>query len=202
MWFWRKKSPEGPLKLVVGLGNPGTKYEGTRHNLGFDVVDVLAGRHDIAMTSEKFHAWFGRGEVAGHKVALLKPTTFMNRCGQAVGAAVRFYKLPAEELMVIADDLALPVGRLRIRGKGSAGSHNGLQNIIDHLGSEAWPRLRIGIGAPVGMPSSYVLTRFQPQEEEIMQRARRWAADAVECWIQHGADLAMTRFNGDPPESG
>jgi PTH1 family peptidyl-tRNA hydrolase len=163
-------------------------------------VDILAGRYDIAMTTEKFHAWFGLGEVAGHKVALLKPTTFMNRCGQAVGAVVRFYKVPPEELMVIADDLALPVGRLRIRSKGSAGSHNGLQNIIDHLGSEQWPRLRIGIGEPVGMPSSYVLTRFQPQEEGIMQRARQWAADAVECWIQQGADLAMTRFNGDPPE--
>lgn len=193
-------SANEPVKLIVGLGNPGAKYEGTRHNLGFDVVDLLASRHGISLLTEKFHAWFGMGEVCGHKAVLLKPTTFMNRSGQAVQAAGRFYKLELEDLLVIADDLALPVGRLRLRAQGSAGSHKGLQNIIDHLGSEAWCRLRLGIGEPVGIPTSYVLTRFGPDEEVVIQRARGRAADAVECWLQHGADLTMTRFNCDSPE--
>ena len=187
------------MKLIVGLGNPGPHYTGTRHNTGFDVVDVLAGRWNIRMATEKFHAWFGDGDVRGERVVLLKPTTYMNRSGLAVLAAGRFYKIDLEQLLVISDDSALPVGRLRMRARGSAGGHNGLQDIIDRLGDDAWCRLRIGIGEPIGMSARYVLNRFGEEEKVTMQRATQRAADAVECWIEEGADLTMTRFNGDVP---
>lgn len=188
------------MKLIVGLGNPGPQYEGTRHNVGFEVADLLASRWKIDLSGEKFHAWFGLGEYGGEKVALAKPTTFMNRSGQAVLAAGRFYKLELSDLLVICDDLALPVGRLRMRADGSAGSHNGLQDIIDRLGNDEWCRLRIGIGERVGDGAAYVLSRFSPDEESIMDRARLQAARAVECWVTDGVDQAMTRYNGDPPQ--
>jgi PTH1 family peptidyl-tRNA hydrolase len=123
----------------------------------------------------------------------------MNRSGRAVLAAGRFYKLELDQLLVISDDVALPVGRLRMRAGGSAGGHNGLQDIIDRLGDDAWCRLRIGIGEAVGIPSHYVLSRFDAEEERIMEQARQRGADAVECWIENGPELTMTRFNADPP---
>ena len=137
------------MKLIVGLGNPGTKYLGTRHNLGFAVVDALAKRWAIEMAREKFHAFFGDGAVRNQRVALLKPTTFMNRSGQAVSAAGRFYQAEREDLLVVSDDLALPLGRIRVRGGGSAGSHNGLQDIIDRVGFSDFARLRVGIDVPL-----------------------------------------------------
>ena len=185
------------MKLIVGLGNPGTKYAGTRHNFGFDVIDMLSSRWGIGMTTEKFHAWFGQGEIAGERTVLLKPTTFMNRSGQAVAEAGRFYKLELGDLLVISDDTALPVGRLRMRADGSAGGHNGLQNIIDRLGSDGWCRLRLGIGEAVGAAASYVLSRFEESEATIVDRVKQRSADAVEHWIAHGTDLTMTKFNGD-----
>ncbi len=187
------------MKLIVGLGNPGPQYAGTRHNTGFDVVDVLASRWGIGLAAEKFHGLFGAGQCAGDRVVLLKPTTFMNRSGRAVLAAGKFYKLDLECLLVISDDVTLPAGRLRMRADGSAGGHNGLQDIIDRLSDDVWCRLRIGIGEPLGQATRYVLGRFGGEEEIIMQPARQRAADAVECWIENGPDLTMTRFNGDPP---
>jgi len=187
------------VKLIVGLGNPGARYAGTRHNAGFDVVNVLASRWGIDMAMEKFHAWFGLGEIRGERVVLLKPTTLMNRSGKAVLAAGRFYKLELEDLLVVSDDLALPVGRVRMRAEGSSGSHKGLQDVIDRVGGDQWCRLRIGIGEPFGAPTVYVLSRFDPDEETIMRRAWEWAADAVECWIVNGVESTMSRFNGDPP---
>jgi PTH1 family peptidyl-tRNA hydrolase len=187
------------VKLIVGLGNPGAKYAGTRHNVGFDVVDALASRWSIDLTTEKFHGWFSKGEVCEEPVGLLKPTTYMNRSGRAVLAAGRFYKIALEDLLVVSDDMALPVGRLRMRSKGSAGSHKGLQDVIDRVGGDAWCRLRVGIGLPVGDPSAYVLSRFDEAEEDLMRAARRRAVDAVESWVEHGPDLTMTRFNSDPP---
>ena len=160
------------MKLIVGLGNPGAKHAGTRHNVGFDVVDVLALRWQISLGAEKFHAWFGKGEICGEQVVLLKPTTFMNRSGRAVVAAGRFYKLELEDLLVVADDLALPLARIRLRGGGSAGSHKGLQSVIDHIGTDRWCRLRIGIGAPIGDPSLYVLSRFDESEAAAMKEVR------------------------------
>ena len=189
------------MRLIVGLGNPGTRYAGTRHNVGFEVVDALARRCGIAMNVEKFHGWFGDGLIAGEKAALLKPTTFMNRSGQAVVAAGRFFKLEFADLLVISDDLALPVGRIRMRASGSSGSHKGLQDIINRIGTEDFCRLRIGIGEPIGIATDYVLSRYSQEEEEIMARAYAWAADAVESWIQNGVELTMSRFNGDPPRA-
>lgn len=187
------------MKLVVGIGNPGAAYTGTRHNVGFDVVDELAARAGIGMNAERFHAWFGTGERAGERVVLMKPTTFMNRSGQAVVAAGRFYKLAFADLLVISDDLALPVGRIRLRADGSSGGHNGLQDIIDRTGTDEFARLRLGIGEPIGVPANFVLGRFDEHEAKTMQRVVKRAADCVECWIEHGCDLAMTRFNGDVP---
>jgi len=160
---------------------------------------VLAGRWRISLAAEKFHGWFGQGEVGGERVALLKPTTLMNRSGQAVMAAGRFYKLELASLLVIADDLALPVGRLRMRAGGSSGSHKGLQDIIDRVADDEWCRLRIGIGEALGDTSGYVLGRFTEAEQDMMERATQKAADAVQCWIENGPELTMTRFNADPP---
>jgi peptidyl-tRNA hydrolase, PTH1 family len=185
------------VKLIVGLGNAGPKYVGTRHNVGFDVVDVLAARWSIDLSTEKFHGWFGLGKVGGVSAALFKPTTLMNRSGRAVVAAGRFYKLELSDLLVIVDDIALPPGRIRMRKEGSAGGHNGLQDIVDRLGSDQWCRLRVGIGEPVGVASVYVLSRFTEEEAVLMKRVVARAADAAECWATEGPDLAMTRYNGD-----
>jgi len=160
---------------------------------------VLAGRWRISLAAEKFHGWFGQGDVGSERIALLKPMTLMNRSGKAVVAAGRFYKLELADLLVIADDLALPVGRLRMRAGGSSGSHKGLQDIIDRVSDDDWCRLRIGIGAALGDAAGYVLSRFDKTEHEIINRAIQRAADAVECWVEKGPELTMTRFNADPP---
>lgn len=183
------------MKLIVGLGNPGTKYAASRHNVGFRVADVLAGRHEIDLGQEKFHGRFGRGRVADHGVVLFKPTTFMNRSGQAVLAVGRFYQLEIEDLLVISDDVALPTGKLRLRRAGGAGGHNGLQDIIDRLGSDEFARVRVGIDQPDGEQVDYVLSRFSEDQEECIGQACQQAADAVECWVTHGIDFAMNRFN-------
>jgi PTH1 family peptidyl-tRNA hydrolase len=185
------------VKLIVGLGNPGQKYAGTRHNVGFRVIDELARRWSIDLPQEKFHAWFGRGTLAGEQVVLLKPTTFMNRSGPAVLAAGRFYRLEPTDLLVISDDLALPLGRLRLRARGGAGGHNGLQDIIDRLGSDAFARMRLGIDPPIGDPADYVLSRFSESEESIVAATCCRAADAVECWVERGTEFAMNRYNAE-----
>ena len=187
------------MKLIVGLGNPGPAYTGTRHNVGFDVADALASRNGIALRGEKFHGWFALVGSGEQRFALLKPATYMNRSGRAVLAAVTFYKLEPADLLVVSDDMALPVGRLRMRIGGSSGGHNGLQDIIDRLGTDAWCRLRIGIGGPIGDPADYVLSRFSTEEADVARNATVRAADAVECWMEHGPELTMTRYNGDPP---
>lgn len=187
------------MKLIVGLGNPGPNYVGTRHNVGFEVIDRLAARWDVSIGGEKFNARFGKGNILGEPVVLLKPTTFMNRSGQAVLAAGRFYKLEVDALLVVSDDMALPPGRLRMRQGGSAGGHNGLQDIVDRLGSDAWCRLRIGIGEPMGNGTTHVLGRFSAQDEEIMGLATERGADAVECWVENGPESTMTRYNADAP---
>ena len=183
------------MKLIVGLGNPGAKYAGTRHNVGFDVADTLALRWQISFGVEKFHAFFGEGRIHSERVVLLKPTTLMNRSGRAVLAAGRFYKLELEDLLVVVDDLALPFGRLRMRAGGSAGSHKGLQSVIERIGTQDWCRLRIGIGEPVGDPTAYVLGRFDKTEEELMQRVRERGADAVAWGLQHAGEVGMSRVN-------
>lgn len=190
------------MKIIVGLGNPGKEYEGTRHNVGFDVIDVLAGKLNIDVKRRKFAARFGEGEIDNDKLILLKPWTFMNRSGEAVAAAAGFYKLGPESLLVVTDDMALEPGRIRLRAKGSAGGHNGLKDIIEELGSEDFARLRVGIGsarqqAEYNSPSArdYVLGRFEKQEKKILDDAVERAAQAVMCWIQKGIDAAMNEYN-------
>jgi len=184
------------MKLVVGLGNPGSRYQHTRHNLGFRVVDVLAERWRIAVSRQKFGAMLGDGTVSGERTALMKPQTFMNRSGQSVQAAVAFYRLPIEELLVVGDDLDLPIGRLRIRASGSSGGHRGLASIIQCLGSESFARVRVGIGRPAPDDAvEHVLSGFAEDEELAVNRAVDGAADAVECWLAEGVTAAMNKFN-------
>ena len=185
------------MKLIVGLGNPGPKYQGTRHNVGYAVVDELAARWSIDVAGQKFHGRFGLGEIKGERAALLKPETYMNLSGKSVLAAGRCYKLEASDLLVVSDDLALPPGRIRIRQQGSSGGHKGLKNISERLGGDDWCRLRIGVGEAFGEATSYVLGRFAPSEEALMQRVFGRAAEAVACWVADGAEAAMTAFNGD-----
>lgn len=188
------------MKLVVGLGNPGPKYKGTRHNVGFDVIDELAARSDLSLTAEKFHGFFGEIRIGDERVILLKPTTLMNRSGQAAMAVGRFYKLELDDLMVIFDDHALPLGQFRMRMKGSAGSHNGMGDVINRLGSEEICRIRIGIGEPMGSATSFVLGRFLPEERAVIEPACRLAADAVQHWVVRGPELTMTRYNARPAD--
>ncbi len=189
------------MKLIVGLGNPGKKYAGTRHNVGFEVVDRLAARWGVDLRTEKFHGFFGAGSFRGERVALVKPLTFMNLSGQAVAAVGTFYKLELDDLLVIVDDLALPVGQLRLRQRGSSGGHNGLQDISNRLGTSDWCRLRVGIGEPIGDSVSWVLGRFHESELPQMASSMDRAADAAECWMTDGVELSMTRFNGEDPSA-
>jgi peptidyl-tRNA hydrolase, PTH1 family len=183
------------MKLIVGLGNPGRQYERTRHNLGFLVADLLASRWSLSPAMKGSGA-FGRGSIAGQPAALLKPMTFMNRSGQAVLEVVQFYKLSLPDLLVIFDDLDLPVGRVRMRVNGSAGGHKGLGDIIQRLGSDEIARIRIGIGRPAGGDAvDYVLSPPRPDEQPPIELALLRAAEASECWLTEGPDAAMNRYN-------
>jgi peptidyl-tRNA hydrolase, PTH1 family len=183
------------MKLIVGLGNPGRQYERTRHNLGFRVADLLALRWSVPLAVKGICA-FGRGSIAGTSAALLKPMAFMNRSGQAVLETVQFYKLPLSDVLVVFDDLDLPVGRVRMRTNGSAGGHKGLGDIIQRLGSDEIARVRIGIGRPVGAETvDYVLSPFRPEEQTPIEEALLRSAQAAECWLTDGPVVAMNRYN-------
>ena len=183
-------------KMVVGLGNPGDEYIDTRHNIGFRVVDSLAESLKIKVRRRKFGAHFGEGEFSDKKLILLKPWQFMNRSGQAVATAVGFYKLGAEDLLVVTDDMALSPGRIRIRAKGSAGGHNGLADVIEKLGTESIGRLRIGIGQS-GEESDVDFVLDKPAETDrlLLDEAIKRAAEAVLCWVECGVETAMNTFN-------
>jgi PTH1 family peptidyl-tRNA hydrolase len=184
------------MRLIVGLGNPGGKYEGTRHNVGFRVVDELSRRHGIDVSRSRFSGLSGSGTIGGEHVVLLKPGTFMNLSGRSVREAMTFYKLELPDLVVVGDDMALPLGRLRLRKAGSAGGHNGLASVIAELGNDAFARLRIGIEQVSGERMvGHVLSPFTRQEEEAIGPAIVKAADAVECWLADGMDTAMNQFN-------
>lgn len=184
------------MKLIVGLGNPGRKYEKTRHNVGFRVIDELARRWQIELTPRRSRGKLGSGRVKDQRVVLLKPTTYMNRSGRAVREELSFRKLQPQDLLVVLDDMALPLGRLRIRARGSAGGHNGLSNVIDELGSEAFARLRMGIEWIEGRHAvRYVLSAFAPEEEQQIAQTILRAADAVECWLAKGVEVAMNTYN-------
>lgn len=192
------------MKLIVGLGNPGPEYANTRHNAGFMAIGRLAQRHGLRGAKEKFHARVIEGQVAGRRVMLMSPLTYMNRSGLAVGEAAAFHKIAPSGAMVIVDDFALPLGSIRLRASGGAGGHNGLADIERALGTIRYPRLRIGVGAPEieGRPVGHVehvLGPFTDEQRKLLDPALDSACDAVECWLRQGIDLAMTRFNGIGP---
>lgn len=186
-------------KLIVGLGNPGVKYDGTRHNIGFEVLDALARAWHMPLTeNKKFQAWFGEGIGPGPtKVRLLKPTTYMNNSGQAIRAVLDCYKIAPEDVLVIYDDMDLPVGRLRLRLSGSAGGQNGMKSAIAHLGTQTFPRLRIGIGNKASGRDavSHVLGSFAPSERALITEVLDLAVAAVEMSIRQGVEQAMNRYN-------
>ena len=190
------------MYIIVGLGNPGKQYEHTRHNVGFEVIDRLAEKHDILMTERKHRAFCGKGLISGQKVMLVKPQTFMNLSGESVKSAVDFYQIGTDELIVVYDDVSLSPGQLRIRRSGSAGGHNGIKNIIAQLGTQEFPRVKVGVGEkPERMDlADYVLSHFSKGEWEMMEEAFKEAADAVEVMIADGADAAMNRFNAKKNE--
>ena len=199
------------MKLVVGLGNPGDRYRGTRHNVGWEVLAELARRHaPEAKPESNFEADTLRIEVPPGKgrpvfesarALLLSPLTYMNRSGRSVAAAARFHKIEPTDVLIVCDDLNLPPGRLRLRGKGSAGGQNGLKDVIETLGTPEFPRLRVGVGRPPGRTDAadYVLSRFTPEERTEMDLAVQDAADAVELWLTRGLQAAMNAANAPPP---
>src|SRR3954447_8714371 len=185
------------MKLVVGLGNPGSKYEGTRHNIGFEVIDRLAEGGTGARFTRKFDGLIAETEIDFHRVSLLKPETFMNLSGRSVAQALRFYKLESADMLVVCDDLSLPLGKLRIRGGGSDGGQKGLRDIIAHLGTDAFARLRIGIGERGTLDAAdFVLSRFRSAERPVADDALILATQAVAVWTTQGLANAMNRFNG------
>jgi PTH1 family peptidyl-tRNA hydrolase len=186
------------VRLVAGLGNPGEKYRRTRHNLGFMVVDVLAARGTARAVRDDGDALVAEAEVAGDPALLVKPQTFMNRSGVPIERVMAARALPPSSLVVVVDDVALEIGTLRIRERGTHGGHNGLRSIIDLLGTDDFPRVRVGIrkGDPPADLASYVLSEFPPEDVLVVQEVVGWAADAVACLIREGAEEAMNRYNG------
>ena len=185
------------MYIIVGLGNPGEKYVHTRHNVGFEVIDILADRIGIHVDEKKHKGLCGRGVLEGQKVVLVKPQTFMNLSGESVRAVADFYKVAADEIIVVYDDISLEPGRLRVRGKGSAGGHNGIKNIIAHLGTQDFPRIKIGTGAPEekeGMIDWVIGVPSQKEREQLLDAFHR-AIEAAACVIEHGCQRAMNDFN-------
>lgn len=192
-------SRSGPVSwLVVFLGNPGIKYENTRHNAGFMAADAMAKAKNVSINKSKFKALTAVCDIGGQSVMLMKPQTYMNLSGEAVGEAVRFYKIPADHVIVVSDEISLPIGRLRVRPKGSAGGHNGLKSIIAALGTEEFPRIRLGVGAPPHPDydmKDWVLAVFRNQDAVDMAESTKRAAEAVECYITNGPDRTMNVYN-------
>lgn len=196
--FFNRNQSGGVNWLLVGLGNPGTKYESTRHNMGWLALDSLMEKENFKLNKLRFKAWTGILEKNGNKILVMKPQTYMNLSGESVGAAARFYKIPPEHILVVSDDIDLPVGKLRLRASGSAGGHNGLKNIIQHLGSDRFPRIKVGVGSPkqagyevvdwvIGMPMG--------EEQKILLDTLDRAARAIAAVITLGMDKAMNKFN-------
>ena len=184
--------------IIVGLGNPDEKYQGTRHNVGFDVVDRLAEKYQIAVDTKKHRALIGKGVIEGQKVLLVKPQTYMNLSGESIRSLVEYYKIdPEEELLVIYDDISLEVGQLRIRRKGSAGGHNGIKNIIAQLGTDTFQRIKVGVGEkPKGYDlASYVLGHFHGEDLELMEEGYEKAISATEEILKGEIDAAMNEYN-------
>ncbi len=185
------------MKLVVGLGNPGKKYERTRHNIGFDVIDRVQQKWMIDLSEQKFKGIYGVERNGTEKIFVLKPLTYMNLSGESVGQLMKYFQISVEDLVVIYDDLDLPPGKIRLRQKGSHGGHNGIKSIIQHLGTDQFNRIRVGIGRPdpgQAVPD-YVLGRFSPDDQKKMDEAAEQAAEAVDCWKEEPFLQVMNKFN-------
>jgi PTH1 family peptidyl-tRNA hydrolase len=187
-----------PTKLIVGLGNPGKEYEGTRHNIGFQVLDLFARLNSISLIKRDFRGLVGDGRFQDTRVFLLKPQTYMNLSGESVAALLRQKPIAAADILVVADDIALPLGKLRLRPGGSAGGHNGLKSLIAHLHTQDFPRLRFGVGAPrdPSVQIDFVLGHFSRREQEEVDESCEQAVAAIEVWLKEGIEPAMNRFNG------
>ena len=199
-FFLRNKAPSGPPEFIIAaLGNPGKKYEMTRHNAGFIFADMLAEKHGVSVNKIQFKAVTGLIDLAGHKCLLMKPQTFMNLSGEAVRQAAQFYKIPPENIIVVFDDISLPCGKLRIRRKGSDGGHNGMKNIIYQLNSDKCPRIKLGVGEkphPDYDLADWVLSAFKKDELKALAEACEKACDAAELMVGGDTDKAMSSFNG------
>lgn len=182
--------------LIVGLGNPGREYENTRHNVGFDAIDVIADKYNIDVSRTKFKGVYGEGFIGGEKVILLKPTTYMNLSGDSIREVMDFYKLSNEDILVIYDDITLDVGRIRIREKGSAGGHNGIKSIIANTGSDVFPRIKVGAGKPQGDLVKHVLGNFSKEERADLDKVLEAVAMAAEEIIKNDTKEAMNKYNG------
>lgn len=184
------------MKLIVGLGNPGKDYEKTRHNIGWDLVDALASAHAIKLDKREHKSVTGKGTIAGEPVLLVKPQTFMNLSGEAVGALMRYYDVPLSDVLISTDDIHLPVGKMRLRSRGSSGGQNGLKSVAAHLGTQEWARLRLGVGEPPpGLQIEWVLSRFSNADRKLVDDLLIAAMGAVEVWLKEGIEVAMNRFN-------
>ena len=189
------------MKIIAGLGNPGKEYENTKHNVGFLTIDILAEKYDIKVNKIKFKGLIGEGMIGTEKVILVKPQTYMNLSGQCIREIVAFYKLDMEDLVVIYDDIDLPMGNLRIRKKGSAGTHNGMRSIIYDLQDDGFPRVRVGIGGErKGDLANYVISGFSGDDRKLIEEAIVKAADAVTCLVEDGIDRAMVDYNTKKPK--
>ena len=199
MFFKKREKPSGGVDyLIVGLGNPGSEYEATRHNAGFIVVDMLAEKLGCGLTKLKFKSLYGTADIGGKKCLILKPQTFMNNSGEAVRDAAAFYKIPAENIIVVSDDISLDVGRLRIRRKGSDGGHNGLKSIIYLLNNDNFARIKVGVGKkphPDYDLAAWVLSRFKNDEVDNLKKAAENACDAIKLMVDGKTDMAMNKFN-------
>ena len=196
-WF-RKKSQAGPKErptIVIGLGNPGEKYAGTRHNVGFRCIDLVAQRAEMKLNDKRKQTALGQGRLAGESVVLAKPRTFMNHSGVAARYLVDRFGTKPDRLLVVMDDMDLPLGKVRLKASGGSGGHNGLNSISAELGTADYPRLRIGIGRPAGNAIRHVLDSFSAEEEQALAEALESAAQMVETWVEHGVDRAMNEFN-------
>ncbi len=182
--------------IIVGLGNIGEKYENTRHNIGFDSVDYIANKYNIDINRKKFKGVYGEGFIEGEKVILIKPSTFMNLSGECVREILDFYKLTNEDIIVLYDDISLDVGKIRIREKGSAGGHNGIKNIISHLGTDKFSRIKIGVGQPKGDLINHVLGNFSKEEREVLEESLDVTKLAVDEIIKSNISSAMNKYNG------
>ena len=184
------------MYLLVGLGNPGKEYAHTRHNVGFDVIDLMASKYNVSINRIKFKGVYGEINIVNEKVILLKPSTYMNLSGESVREASSFYKIPNENIIIIYDDISLDVGKLRVRSKGSAGGHNGIKSILANLTNDVFPRIKIGVGQPEKALIPYVLGRFSIDDRVLVEKAFEASVKAVSVIIEEGCAEAMNQFNG------